>query len=57
LCFSPGFYVPGVVIVSWLTTQPFSVTEEKGEGFENGKKIVLALWSAFNLEPPAHRKT
>jgi len=49
LCFSPGFYVPGVVIVSWLTTQPFSVTEEKGEGFENGKKIVLALWSAFNL--------
>lgn len=27
-----------VFIVSWLTTQPFSVTEEKGEGFENGKK-------------------
>jgi hypothetical protein len=44
-------------IVFWLTTQPFSVTEEKGEGFENGKKNALALWLAFNLGPPAHRKT
>jgi hypothetical protein len=29
-------------IVYWLTTQPISVIEEKGEGFENGKNRFLA---------------
>ena len=29
-------------IVYWLTTQPISVIEEKGEGFENGKNHFLA---------------
>jgi hypothetical protein len=39
----------GVFIVFWLTTWPFSVTEEKGEGFENGKKYVLAF--VVSLQP------
>jgi hypothetical protein len=26
-------------IVFWLTTTAISVIEEKGEGFENGKKV------------------
>ena len=41
-----------VFIVSWLTTQPFSVTEEKGEGFENGKKSYwyCGLPSTSNLQ-------
>jgi hypothetical protein len=33
-------------------TQPISVIEEKGEGFENGREIVCGcLWFAFNLGP------
>jgi hypothetical protein len=28
-----------------------SVIEEKGEGFENGKKLMMACGVAFNLEP------
>jgi hypothetical protein len=29
-----------------------SVIEEKGEGFENGKKFCWLVWLAFNLYSP-----
>ena len=41
-----------VFIVCWLPTWPFSVIEEKGEGFEKRKKDVLGqMWWTFNLLP------
>jgi hypothetical protein len=52
-----------VFIVFWLDHAAISVIEEKGEGFENGKKRFLAtVGSAFNLDPPTldavmHRNT
>ncbi len=42
------FDAAGGFIVCWLTTRPFSVTEEKGEGFENGKK---SHWLCGCLQP------
>jgi len=42
-------------IVFWLNHAAISVIEEKGEGFENGKKrFWAAIGSAFNLSPPLH---
>ena len=42
----------GVFIVCRLPTWPFSVIEEKGEGFEKRKKDVLGqMWFTFNLLP------
>jgi hypothetical protein len=39
-------------IVFWLATGPFSVIEEKGEGFEKRKKDILGrMWVTFNLLP------
>jgi len=41
-----------VFIVFWLTSQPVSVVEEKGEGFEKRKKDILGqTWFTFNLLP------
>jgi hypothetical protein len=41
-----------VFIVCRLPTWPFSVIEEKGEGFEKRKKDVLGqMWFTFNLLP------
>ena len=45
-------------IVFWLATRPFSVIEEKGEGFEKRKKDISGR--VVNLQPLApsyHRKT
>jgi len=45
-------YFWGACIVYWLTTQPFSVIEEKGEGFEKRKNSswLLVLPSTLALQ-------
>jgi hypothetical protein len=42
-CFHPLLYRIGGLHRFLASTQPFSVIEEKGEGFEKRKKIALAV--------------